>query len=304
MKNKYLVAVFSSGVISGFTGIFRRTIATLGIDSFGFVFIRSSLGALFFAVAILLTDPRNFKVKLKDCWCFIGVGLVSFTGFNLCYFQAMTLMSLSAAAILLYSAPVFVILFSKILFQESVTKRKLISMGMAIVGCFFSSGVIAGDVRLSLPGLLFGLGSGVGYALFSIFGTLAMKRGYHSVTVNFWSCVLAAISLALIGAYRTPLAVFPSGKTTGLLYAAVGFVTCFLPYMLYTYGLSGLEPGQASITVSIEPVVATAVGVLVYKEKLDVWILFGMALVLSAIILLNKRQNRGPDAGGTKHIYN
>ena len=87
-KNDYLAAVFLSGVISGFTGIFRRFVGSFGVDSFGFVFIRSSFGALFFSISILLTNPHGFKIKVKDLWCFLGAGLLSFTGFNLCYFDA------------------------------------------------------------------------------------------------------------------------------------------------------------------------------------------------------------------------
>lgn len=295
MKNKYTAAVFFSGVISGFTGIFRRTVAAHGVDSFGFVLIRSSIGTLFFALVILLSNPHDFKIKPKDFWCFIGAGLLSFTGFNLCYFQAMTLMSLSAAAVLLYSAPIFVILFSALLFHEAITPRKLIAVGLAFLGCALSSGIISRSIRPSLPGILFGLGSGLGYALFSVFSTIAMRRGYRSITVNFWSCLLATASMILIKAYQTPLAAIPHEKTIGFLYVAVGFVTCFLPYMLYTYGLSGLEPGIASVIVSIEPVVATAVGVLIYKEALDLWIVLGMILVPTAIAVLNRKQKTKVD---------
>ena len=60
---------------------------------------------------------------------------------------------------------------------------------------------------------------------------------------------------------------FGSWKGFGLC-TALGIVTCYLPYLLYTYGLTGLETGKASILASFEPVVATLVGIFVFHEKL------------------------------------
>ena len=72
-------------------------------------------------------------------------------------------------------------------------------------------------------------------------------------------------------------------------------MTCYLPYLLYTYGLSGLSNGKASIMASIEPVVATLVGVTVYSEKLSLAGGLGIVLVLSAIVLLNLRSKKNEE---------
>ena len=64
-------------------------------------------------------------------------------------------------------------------------------------------------------------------------------------------------------------------------------MTCFFPYLLYTHGLEGLENGKASIMASVEPVIATIVGVVIYNEALTVMSTVGIVLVLAAIVLLN-----------------
>jgi drug/metabolite transporter (DMT)-like permease len=66
-----------------------------------------------------------------------------------------------------------------------------------------------------------------------------------------------------------------------------GVLSCFVPYMLYTYSLTGLENGRASILASVEPVVASLLGVFVYHEKMTLASAAGVLLVLSAILLLN-----------------
>ena len=68
---------------------------------------------------------------------------------------------------------------------------------------------------------------------------------------------------------------------------AIGVVSCFLPYLAYTYALTGCEPSRASIICTAEPVAATLVGVIVFRETLTIPAIIGILLTLTAIVLLN-----------------
>jgi len=233
---KYAAAIIASGCLWGFMGLFRRYMGELGISSAGVIILRCGVAAVFFAVTMLATGPDQFRVKIRDFWCFIGSGICSLLFFTFCYFQAMTLMSLSAAAILLYTAPSMVMIMSLFLFKEKLTAGKVLSAVLAFLGCAFVSGLGSGGITLTTAGILYGLGSGFGYALYSIFARLAIDRGYKSNTVNFYSCLLAALGAAVIWGGGEPVRImFASWGNAGLcLLAAV--VTCYLPYLLYTYG--------------------------------------------------------------------
>lgn len=284
-KHIYSAAVIASGCLWGLMGLFRRSMGSLGFDSFGIVFVRCGVAALLFALTILIRDKSAFRVKLKDFWCFIGSGLCSLLFFSVCYFQAMTLMSLSAAAILLYTAPCFVVLMSALLFQEKLNGRLILAVFLAFSGCCLVSGLVGQETKISLIGLLYGLGSGFGYALYSIFGKLALRRGYASSTINFYSCLLAALGAGLIFGVKAPVSLMFSSSGALALCLLAGVVTSYLPYLLYTFGLSGIEAGKASVMASVEPVVATLVGVFVYRESLNLYSLAGIALVLFAVLL-------------------
>lgn len=43
----------------------------------------------------------------------------------------------------------------------------------------------------------------------------------------------------------------------------MGIVSCYPPYLLYTYGITGVETGKASVMASTEPVVATITGMVI-----------------------------------------
>lgn len=289
---KYVLSVLAAGTLWGTMGFFTRTLATIGIDSTGAILVRCAFAAILFAITLLITDPKQFRVAPRDFWCFFGSGVCSLLFFTYCYFNAITLMDLSTAAILLYTAPSIVMILSLILFREKITPKKVAALILAFSGCCLVSGITGGTRSLTLQGLLFGLGSGVGYALYSIFARFALDRGYTSNTVNFYSCLLAAVGTALIWDPAPAVtAMFAGWRNLGFCILA-GMVTCYLPFFLYTYGLTGLETGKASILASVEPVVATLVGILVFHETLTPIALIGILLVLAAVVLLNLKESQ------------
>jgi drug/metabolite transporter (DMT)-like permease len=75
---------------------------------------------------------------------------------------------------------------------------------------------------------------------------------------------------------------------TGLLWSlCAGIVSCYLPYLLYTYGMTKVETGKASVMASTEPVVATLMGALIYKEQMPLISVLGVLLVIGALCALN-----------------
>ena len=285
--NKYVLAVLGAGVCWGFMGVFTRNLSEIGINANEAIIVRCGVAAICFAILGLCMNPKQFHVRLKDVWCFLGTGLVSLLFFTFCYFNAISMMSLSVAAILLYTAPIIVMFLSALLFKESITSTKIVAAVLAFAGCCLVSG-IGTDTVLTLKGLLFGLGAGFGYACYTIFSRYALQRGYTSIAINFYSCLLAAAGGVIL--WR------PQGLTSRMfasapafsLCLATGVISCFIPYLLYTYGLTGLENGRASVLASVEPVVASLLGVLIYHEKLTVPSVAGILLVLFAITLLNR----------------
>jgi len=284
---KQVFAILAAGCLWGFMGFFTRNLTRLGFDSPAALIVRISVAAVLFAVTILAKDPRLFRIRLKHLWCFLGSGVCSLLFFTYCYFQTIRLTSLSVAAVLLYTAPSMVMVMSLFLFREKLTARKVLALALAFAGCCLVSGVLGGGQTLSTAGLIYGLCSGLGYALYSIFARLALDRGYDSRTINFYSCVIAVLGAAVIWGVREPFTrMFSSGENV-LWCLATGVVSCYLPYLLYTYGLTGVEAGKASVMASLEPAVATVVGVVVFHEPLTVPGLAGILLVLLAIVLLN-----------------
>ena len=287
MKKLAPFLVILAGCLWGTMGIFVRHLNAIGLQSMEIVEARSVLTAVGMFAALALFRRDLLKVRAKDLWIFVGGGMASVILFNYCYFQTIQRASLSTAAILLYTSPVFVLLLSVPLFGEKLTRKKLICLVLAITGCALASGVASGGMALSPMTLLLGLGSGFGYGLYSIFSRFALQRGYHPITITAYIFLFGALGgIPLTDFGQITQVVRADGGN--LIYLVVyTLVTTIVPYISYTTGLQQVENGVAAVLACIEPVMATIFGIFVFSEMptLSGWL--GIALVLAALTILN-----------------
>ena len=279
--------ILLAGCFWGSMGIFVRRLTDYGFSSIQIVAIRVTLAALIFCILLLIRDPAGFRISVKDIPLFLGLGFGSILFFTVCYFTAITMMPLSTAAILLYTSPIWIMLMSVLFFREKLTGRKLLALVLAFAGCVLVSG-ISGE-GMTLTGLLVGLGSGIGYGLYSILGTVALRR-YSPYTVTTYTFAFAALGAWLICRPADMLAKFAAAPNLpGLVFFCVltALVTAVIPFLAYTLGLRTVEASRAGILATVEPLVATLIGVAVFSEPLTLLSGLGMLLILAAVVLLN-----------------
>lgn len=296
MKKAAPLLVIAAGLCWGCIGIFVRRLNALGLESMGVVALRAVFTAVIMLVGVLIYDRKLLKVKLRDLWCFAGTGILSVNFFNYCYFRTIAISSLSVAAILLYTAPVMVMLMSAALFREKITKRKLLAVLSAFFGCGLVTGALGAGLTLSPKALLVGLGAGFGYALYSIFGRCALLRGYGSITITTYTFLFAAVSLIPLAPCRQVAAVAFAGWGSFFFCLVFALLSTVVPYLCYTLGLSFMEAGKASVIASVEPVMATVVGVAVFHESIGLSGICGIAMVLLAVALLRERSGEKQEA--------
>lgn len=289
MKTKAYLYIIASAVFWGLIGLFVKTLAAQGFTSMQIVSIRAIVSALMMICVLCKLGIHHFKINLNTILPVVGMGVVSLTFSNFCYFNCIELSSLAVAALLLYTAPIFVMLMSLVLFKESFNITKGIALGATFLGCAFVTGVFGSEMSLSLQGLLFGLGSGIGYALYSIFGKYAI-RSYSTLTITTYAFIFASVSSIPLAGFTSDCNYF----TTETLLAALGLaaLSTVIPYLLYTWGLEEVEAGKASILATVEPIVAAAVGIALFSEPITMHKLIGTVLICSSIILLNLPQRK------------
>ncbi len=289
-KTNGTLLIILAGIFWGSMGIFVRGLTALaGFTSIQIVCVRLTVAALTFALILLIKDARGFRIRIKDIPLFLGLGFCSILFFTTCYFTAIRMMTLSIAAILLYTSPIWVMLLSLLLFHEKMTRPKFVALVISFLGCIFVSGIGSGGSAVTPAGILIGLGAGLGYGLYSILGTLALRR-YSTYTVTAYTFVTAAAGSLFISSLPDlwhKITACTSKPYLYILIVLTGLVTAVIPFLLYTLGLKQVEASRAAILATIEPMVATLIGVVVFHEYLTVLSVLGILCILAAIILLN-----------------
>ena len=286
------ILVLIAGISWGLIGVFTKAIDRLGFTEMQMLFVKGVLATAVLLLIICVKDKNQLKLKnWKHLRYFVGTGIISFTFFSWAYMKAVNLTSLGVAAVLLYTAPTFVMLFSILLFGEKMTKTKGIVLLMTFVGCILVTGLLEGGAAFTWQGIAIGLASGIGYALYSIFGTYAIRAGYSSLTISFYTFLMAAVTMAFL---VEPVAVVTQITELGQWPLAVSFalLTTVVPYLSYTKGLSGLPASKASVTATIEPVVAAVLGIVVFHESVSMWKLTGIVLVLSSVAVMSRQKQK------------
>ncbi|WP_142414083.1 DMT family transporter [Hathewaya massiliensis] len=290
MKKLSCFMVILGATFWGIIGIFVKGLYDLGFSSIQISFLRVFSAAIILSIYVLLTNKKAFKIKFRDIYYFIGTGIISIVIFNYCYFVAIKETSLSVAAILLYTAPSFVTVFSYLIFKEKITLNKLISLILTFLGCILVTGYFdSSSNKVSTIGLFCGIGSGIAYALYSIFGKLALKK-YSSMTVTLYSFILATIGAFPLIPIKKTFSLTLNTKVIAYT-LGLGLFSTVLAFLFYTIGLENLEPSKASILATVEPVVATLTSLIVFKQPMSISQIEGIMLVICALLIvgLNKK---------------
>ena len=286
--NKSYLYIILAAAFWGAMGIFVNGLSALGLTTVQIAMLRALTSMLFISILIIWRDRSLFKIRIRDIWMFFGSGIMSYFLFNNCYFTAIKEAGVAVSSVLLYTSPIFVTLMSCILFGEKMSVKKGICLLLAVGGCALVSGLASGGVGSISPfGIFMGIASGFTYALYSIFSTYALRK-YKPLTVTFYTFLFGSIAATIIG---NPVSTFTTiASATGVAWTlALGIFSGALPYFLYTLGLSRVEASHAAVISTVEPVVASLLGIFLFRENADTFTILGICMIIAAAIVLNLR---------------
>lgn len=246
----------------GTIGIVVNYFYLLGGNQFAMVIIRS----VFSAVISLFIVKKIVVNKYA-----IGMGFVS-SIFYLTYIYTIPVDGPSLSAVLLYTAPLWVSIFSYFLVKEKTNLGKIISSIMILAGLYI--------MYLGVPTLqqfLLGLASGLTYAGLISFSRLLQKKGMNDWEIIFsqslWSI---PFSLPFVRVLNLP-------SVYAGIYLAI-FAT-IIPYFFFYRGMKKTDSITASITTALEPVFTIILTMIIFKEFLNIYETIGTIIILSAIFL-------------------
>lgn len=272
-------AMLGAAVLWGLIGPVSRLAFQEGLTPLEVAFFRGLLAWILFAGHGVMR--KQIHIQIRDLPFFVLFGLVGITLFYGAYQLAICFGGAALASILLYTAPVWVVLLAPWFLQERLTATKAIAVGLAILGVGLVSS--SAGIKFHPWGIGFGLLSGFSYALYYLWGKRFLT-GHPVAYVFFWALPIGCLGLL-------PFVRFQPQSLTG--WAALGFLAFFSTYGAYSAyfaGLRRLPATRAVILATLEPVVATVVAHFWWQETFSLAGGLGALFILTAALLGSLKQ--------------
>jgi len=276
----------------GTLGIFAKLLYAQGVSFESLVAVRASVGWLAIIGFVLATrGARALRVERRDLAFLVPLGLVGIGAFYLLYFYTVRESTVGTSAILLYSAPAFVVVLAWLFLREPLNAAKVSGLSLTILGISLVVGAYdPANLEVSPKILLTGLLSGLAYGLYAVLGRPV--AGHLSPPVILSYALAFGSMLLILAALPTLHTLVGLPTSSYLILLMLSVVHTTLAFALYTFGIRHLGAGRAAIVANIEPVVAGILGFTLLGEDLTVPKTLGAVLVISGAVLAQARRGR------------
>jgi len=217
------------------------------------------------------------------------------------FFLAIKKIGVSKAMPIAKTYPVFTVLLSRLLLNESLSVLKMLGVALAVGGTALMSRrapsatdgttTIEEDVRKSARehrnGFLIAIGTAVAWAVGAVILRVSLTTA-DVVTVSFFKTVIAGVLLATLSARvdHVPVQAVLLDRTKLLLAGATG-ITLAGAALLLVYSTSLVGAGAAAVYSGLAPLFAVPLGVLIFKERMSIPAAVGCALAIGGIICVS-----------------
>lgn len=284
MKTRGVILIVLAGILWGSSGIFVHYLSPLGYTPFMMSAVRGLISFIAIAAFALIKDRGLFKTDLKGILFAALVGAALY-GTATSYYAAIGAAGVAVAVVLMYTAPIYVYLFSLIFMKEKSSVAALIGIGMMIGGCVLTSGLLS-STGAAITGVLLGILAGIIYAVYNVSTKLALGRGMHPVTLTMYAFMfMTAFALPM----SDPVGIASNAKAapySALLLVGLGIFTFVMPYFLYTLGMRDLSAPVATALGTVEPMAATLFDVCLFNTALEPLTVCGIVLIIAAVVIL------------------
>lgn len=268
-----------AGILWSTLGLFGDMLMNRGLSSEQVAFTRLFIGFIVLSLYSLIRRPEVLKINLKGLLYCGAIGIICQGLFNKCYFKAVEVTGVSVAAVLLYTSPLFLALFSKIVYKEKMTRAKIISLILCCVGAIMAvTGGVLDLEGINTYGIIMGIMAAITYALMPIISKNALKE-FSSETILIYGFLFGAIfmipsakPIEMIG-FVTNMNVLPYMVLLGVFPAAMA-------YIFYAEGIArGCELSIVGVVASVELIAASIIGWTVVGEVFTIGKVIGVAIM-------------------------
>jgi drug/metabolite transporter (DMT)-like permease len=280
MKSKF--SFLLSMIIFGTIGVFVRYI---DLSSSEIALLRGLIGSLFLITVMFIMKKKISWAHVKVNALFLLISSIALGANWIFLFQAYKHTTISNAVLSYYFAPVFVLIFSPLVLKEKLSAKKIICIGVAMLGMVF----IVGNSGVSTSGLDHLIGIGYGLMAAAFYATLMLLNkfiknmdGLETTFIQLGTALLLLIPYVFFtegfGILKVSSSSIPFIFILGIVHTGIGFLFFFS-------GMQKLK-GQSIAALSYaDPITSLVISAVILQEQMTFVQMLGGALLLGSTFI-------------------
>ena len=290
-----------SALSFGMSGPLAKSLMVAGWSPTAAVLARLAGGALVLAIVATIVKPDWFGQARTHARLVVAYGLIPVAGAQLCYYNAVSRLSVGVALLLEYTAPVLVIAWVWATTRRRPRTLTLLGVALAVIGLTLVLDVLSG-ARVDAIGVAWGLGAAVCAVCYFMMSdqVTADGSGLHALTLAAGSLMVATLGVTALGLTGVmPLRFTANDAVIGDLtvswlvpVALLGVVATALAYVLGISGVARLRPSFASLMGLAEVLFAVVIAWLVLDERVTTTQAVGGIVVLVGLALARRGESQ------------
>lgn len=243
---------------------------------------RGFMGLVFLLGVMLLTKKKPDLPAIRKNLLLLAVSGAAM-GFNwILLFESYRYTTVATATVCYYLAPLMLLLACPLL-GERLTAKKLLCVGIALVGLVFVSGVLQQiPTKEELLGIAFGLGAAVLYASVMFMNKkLSPIPAYDKTILQLGSAAIVILPYILL---TEGLPSFSLTAIQWVLLIVVGIVHTGIAYALYFGSMKNLRAQTIAVFSYLDPVIAVLLSALVLRETMTWGNILGAVFILGSAL--------------------
>ena len=266
-------------------------IAGSDLDAFQLTLLRFIIGGLFLLpFALVRIRKKRIIIGRNDYLYMLLLGVICIPISMVLFQLGVENSNASTAAVIFCINPMFTIFFAHFVTEEKLSRNKIISIIIGIVGIAFMIGPWNIQVGDSLLGASYSTLAAVLFGLYSALGRRTVHRlgGLPQTAISFLLGSVAMVPLMFV--LNKPIISGITWENLPVLFY-VGIMVTGLGYLCYFMAMEHGDAATASIVFFIKPGLAPIIAVLILREVINLNGFLGIILVFAGSYI-NLREQR------------
>ena len=285
MKKGYIYSILSA-ILFGSAGLFVKLAFLGGIDSISLLTLQYMIAVPLMFILMYIFDKKSFKITKVQLLRLAVLGIVGNTLMTVLYYISFNYLPMEVVAILLYTYPLMVFVYSAVFKKSHLGYKKLLAVLLAFFGCVLTLDILSGHLKYSAIGVMVALLCAMFYAFMNIYSEEKLQ-GLEPLAINAYSTLFSLIALMI---YKFPVFVF-SGEVNAslLLYTTILAVFCeIIPLTLLYAAIKRIGSLKVSIIGNIEIPTAMIISFFILHENVGIMQIVGIVIVVCAVYMIRE----------------